>query len=206
MHIARIVPFLLLVLGAGCGAERPPEEVAESGYRGLVLDPPLPKPDFTLEDTDGRPFDFRAETEGKLTLVFVGYTNCPDVCPVQMANLAAVFGSRRELDEEARVVFVTADPRRDTADRMRRWLDAFNPRFVGLRGDPDTVHRIEDALAMPRSIVPDTAAEAYEVGHSALVVAFSPDGLAHVVYPFGTRQSDYDHDLPRLLRDPWEAP
>jgi len=190
----------LLASVAACAPERSePAADPERGYRGLTLGTPLPKPDFVLTDTDGQPYDFRKETEGKLALVFVGYTHCPDICPVHMANLAAVLAQNPELAARTEVVFITADPTRDTPERLREWLDSFSPRFVGLRGTPDELHPIEDALMMPRSAAQPVEGEAYGVGHASQIVAFSPDGFARVMYPFGTRQSDWVHDLPKLL-------
>lgn len=205
MRSWQAVSLLLLGAAIGCGLDVPRRSSDETrGYHGTVLGTPLPRPDFTLTDTEGRSFDFRAETEGRLTLLFIGYTHCPDVCPVHMASIGSVLAKLPEVAERTRVVFVTADPRRDTPERLRKWLNAFDHRFVGLRGSVDEIHRIEDALALPRSIVSDTTSAEYEVGHAAVVVAFSPNGPAHVLYPFGTRQADYAADLPRLLRDTWE--
>lgn len=193
---------LAALLLAGCGAaagggDEPPRDA----LRGLVLPRPLEKPDFTLSDTDGRPFDFRAETDGYLTLLFFGFTHCPDVCPVHMANLAAVIGRLpRQTQSRIKVVFVSVDPARDTAERIRAWLDAFDTRFIGLRGPRERVDSVMTALQLPTSIIeePDSTGE-YGVGHASQVVAFTPDGLARAYYPFGMRQADWAYDLPRLV-------
>lgn len=202
--LAVLTIFVVGLAVVGCGPDASADAANQRGYRGIVFDPPLPKPDFTLTDTEGEPFDFRRETEDKLALLFIGFTHCPDICPVHMANIAAVLDQMPEVAARTEVVFITADPERDTPERLRDWLNAFDRGFVGLRGTSEEVHRIEDALHLARSIVPDTAAEEYTVGHAAQVIAFSPDGSAHVVYPFGTRQEDWAHDLPRLLNDIWE--
>lgn len=191
---------LAVAFAGACTSADSAESVRQRGYRGVVLEPPLEKPEFTLTDTDGRPYDFAAETEGKLALVFVGYTHCPDVCPVHMANLAAVLKQMPQVEARSEVVFISADPERDTPERIREWLDTFSPRFVGLRGTPEEVHRVERALNLPRSVVPEDGGNEYAVGHAGQVIAFSPDGVARVVYPFGTRQTDYAHDLKRLIQ------
>ena len=176
---------------------------AEGGWRGAVLDPPVEKVGFTLQDTEGRAFDFLDRTEGSLTLLFFGYTYCPDICPVHLANIAAVLGDwPHELREKVSVVFVSTDPERDTPERIREWLDAFDPAFIGLRGDQDRVNEIERSFGLPPSFVdPGQDPESYLVGHAAQVLAFTPDGLAHIAFPFGTRQADLAVDLPRLARE-----
>lgn len=178
----------------------------ETGYRGVALAEPLEKPDFVLRDTEGRPFRFRQETEGRLTLLFFGYTHCPDVCPVQLANLAAVLGDLPHRDRRRiRVVFVTTDPERDTPERLRAWLDGFDPAFVGLRGSRERVNGIQRSLDLPPAVRqpasgPGPGEGDYTVGHASQVIAFTADGRGRVVYPFGIRQADWARDLPRLLR------
>jgi len=176
--------------------------VGEVSLTGVVLVDPIPKPDFTLLDTEGQPFPFKERTAGKLTLVFFGYTHCPDVCPVHMANLAAVLNDLpHEMREQIAVVFISADPERDTPERLRQWLDAFDKRFIGLRGSLEDVNAIlaELRLAPVMHGEPDEKGN-YVVGHPAQILAFTPDGLLRVMYPFGTRQTDWAQDLPRLLR------
>ncbi|HEU4464373.1 MAG TPA: SCO family protein [Gemmatimonadota bacterium] len=203
-----------LALLAGCGAgagERAAAESVQPELRGTLLEPSWEKPDFTLADTDGRPFDFRAATDGLVTLLFFGYTHCPDVCPIHMANIAAVL---RDLDyadrSRIRVVFVTTDPERDTAPVVRAWLDRFDRSFIGLLGTKAEVDGIQAALHLPAAIRqpsrPGPLPGAYAVGHAAQVIAFSADGRARVVSPVGTRQSDWAQDLPKLVAGgPWPA-
>ncbi|MCL7971656.1 MAG: SCO family protein, partial [marine benthic group bacterium] len=171
-----------------------------TGYRGILMSDAGPRPDFVLEDMRGEMYDFRAETEGKLALLFFGYTYCPDICPVHMASLAAV---KRDLSVEQQrrmaVVFVTADPNRDTPERLRDWLGNFDPEFVGLRGSEAAVDSIMMGLMLPAAIRDTAAGPDYPVGHASQVIAFPPGSEDRVIYPFGTRQADWKHDLPRLL-------
>ena len=168
--------------------------------RGSVYPEPLARPDFTFTDTDGEPYDFLGRTQGKLTFLFFGFTTCPDICPVHLSGLAATLG---ELPREDRVgvevVFVTIDPDRDTPERMREWLDAFDPSFVGLTAPLEEANAVLEALLMaPASHIAREDGE-YDVVHPAAVLAFSADGPARVRYAFGTRRADWSHDLPRLL-------
>ena len=209
-RIHRTVPtaafvLCLSVLSTACSVEAPERTQAEerartTGYRGIFLPDADARPDFVLTDMNGETFDFRRETEGKLALLFFGYTYCPDVCPVHMASIAAV---KRDLsvDEQRRmrVVFVTADPRRDTSERLVSWLGNFDTDFVGLRGSEAEVDSIMLSLALPAAIRDTAAGPDYAVGHASQVIAFPPGDGFRVIYPFGTRQADWKHDLAKLL-------
>jgi len=179
------------------------------GLRGVELAEPLEVPAFTLADTEGEAWSFRDETAGRLTFLFFGYTSCPDICPVHMANLAAALGDlpydqRRRIE----VVFVSTDPGRDTPERIRQWLDRFDRDFVGLRGPVERVNEIQRALHLPPAVRQaleergdETAAarDEYLVGHASQILAVTRDGRARVAYPSGIRQQDWRHDLPELL-------
>lgn len=182
--------------------ENGPDPAAE--WKGVYLEQPQPRPDFTLTDTDGRTYDFAAETSGQLTLLFFGYTSCPDVCPIQMATLAAALEQPSMPDPI--VVFVTTDPERDTPERLRSWLDdKIGPDAIGLRGTPEEIRAAEDAAQVPPSVRQTEdgrepgPGEDYEVGHASQVIAYTPDDLAHVLYPFGVRRQDWQADLPKLM-------
>lgn len=192
-----------------CGSANPTPR--PHNLSGTPLPEAIAKAEFTLTDTEGQPFNFRTRTDGTLTLLFFGYTYCPDVCPVHMANIAGAL-SRLSFEQRSRVsvVFVTTDPERDTPERLRNWLDSFDRSFVGLTGELDEVNAIQrqmklgDAYEMEGTAgtLPDSLG--YLVAHAGQVLAFSPsDNLAHVAYPFGARQSDWTHDIPILLELRW---
>jgi len=190
---------LLLALAACAGRDS-----AVNAFRGVALVAPIAKPSFTLTDFNGEPYDFLEETRGKVALLFFGYTHCPDVCPLHMANIAAVL-RQMPAEDRARVVtvFVTTDPERDTPERLKSWLANFDPTFVGLTGTPDELVALQKAF----NVVPATREYAgadsvnYFVAHAAQVFAFARDGFAYTIYPFGIRQEDWANDLPRLVRD-----
>jgi protein SCO1/2 len=196
-----------LLLSLGCADAR---TRALDGLHGVQLSPARPKPDFTLTDTEGRPFDFRNATAGRATLLYFGYTNCVDVCPVTMANIAAAMKTL-SANQQARiqVIFVTTDPARDTPQRLRAWLNNFDPHFIGLSGDTGDINRIEASLGLPASSAEpmpsmpasDTGArsQSYEVGHAAQVLGFSPDDSLRVEFTSGFSRADWENDLPKLL-------
>ncbi|MFQ5703267.1 MAG: SCO family protein [Gemmatimonadales bacterium] len=194
---AGVAGIITVTIMLAC-THRDPYAIGE--LRGTQLDSALPKPDFSLTATSGQSYEFAPETHGHLTLLLFGYTNCPDVCPIHMANLAAVVHQLPpDIANQIKVVMVSTDPERDSLHVLRKWLDKFDHKFVGLRGSLDEVNTIQRGLGLPPSVRLSTQTD-YDVGHAAQVIAFTRDDSAHVVYPFGTRQSDWAHDLPLLLR------
>lgn len=190
----------LAACDAGNGTAR-----TDSEFRGAELSEPFPAPDFTLLDTEGAEFRFRRETTGYLTLLLFGYTHCPDICPVHMANLAAVLGDLLyEQRSRVKVVFVTTDPERDTPAVVREWLNHFDRSFIGLVGDLETVNEIQAAFRLPPAVRQEMPSGEHLVGHASQVVAITSDGLVRVFYPSGVRQADWAQDLPRLLEVPGE--
>jgi len=204
----RIVILSLVAVLLSCRTSTPPKSAAAppdttSQVQGLALSPPQEKPAFTLTDTQGRPFDFRKETDGFVTLLFFGYTHCPDVCPVHMANIAAVLHNLPPtVSQKVKMVFVTTDPERDTPKVLRAFLDKFDAGFIGLTGSPDEILAAQAAAKIPAATkeVPDTGGKPgeYFIGHAAFVFAYTPDGMGRFLYPFGIRQNDWAHDIPRL--------
>jgi protein SCO1/2 len=195
----------LALAAAGCGghaATKPAAAAApDAGLHGLVPTPLPLKPDFTLTDTSGRPFRFAARTRGELTYLYFGYTHCPDACPATMTDLAyAVRSAPASLRRRTAVVFVTVDPRRDTRRVLRTWLDHYDRAFVGLTGSPAQISAAERAAGVPVAPPEPHAGRQYAVAHSSLVLPYSPDGRAHVVYTQGFKPGDFAHDLPLLMR------
>jgi protein SCO1/2 len=191
---------------AGSGPVRPSPAAANT-YRGGLVSPLLPKPRFTLTDTSGAAYDFLAKTQGYVTLLFFGYTNCPDMCPLQMHMIADALKMIPPTSaDQFKVVFVTTDPDRDSPQVLRRYLDHFDKRFIGLTGSQAAIDAAQTAANLPvakkSAVRPDGA---YEVGHAAFVLAYTKDNLAHVIYPVGMKQEDWVHDLPYLAQETWTS-
>jgi protein SCO1 len=179
--------------GAGMSVERSDDDTP---FEGVPLADGTPKPEFTLVDTDGNDFDFVADTAGTIALLFFGYTHCPDICPPHLAQIAQVL-SRPEAPTNVTVVFVTVDPDRDTPEVIRAFLDQFDTSFVGLTGDPDDITAAQQAAGVAPAIIeePDEEGGDYLVGHSGEMRAYAPNGYGYVSFPFGTRQTEFLHDL-----------
>lgn len=206
-HFSWPLAAAVLLGPVACG---PADVPGIDGTGAVALATPVALPAAVLESHLGEPFELRADTPGRVTLVFFGYTHCPDICPVHMANLAAVFRDLPlEITRQVDVLFVTTDPERDTPERLGSWLGALHPRFVGLRGTRAQIMALEAQMGIPVSVVsPDeeTADGGYFVGHAAQVLAFTADDTARVAYPWGTRQRDWIRDLPRLVRGETPGP
>lgn len=192
------------------GQERQPDpgraDHPEATYRGGLVTPPLPKPRFTLTDTSGAPFDFWRETQGYVTLLFFGYTYCPDQCPLHMANLGmALKGMPTGIADQVKLVFVTTDPARDTPGVLRRWLDHFDKRFIGLTGSEAAIKAVEQAAGVPPASKTVLPGKDYAVAHANFVLAYTKDNLAHLIYPGGVTQQDWAHDLPQLVKEVWSS-
>jgi protein SCO1/2 len=203
MSFLRTAAIALLAAAASCADGR---DAAIEQLHGVKLVPAQPKQDFTLETTDGKPFHFANDTRGSVTLLYFGYTKCPDVCPLQLANIASALKQMEPTDQaQVKVVFVTTDPNRDTPEVLRAWLDNFDKRFIGLRGGLDSVNAIQAKLGLPpASMEPMGVKEAgpsmYGMGHAAQVLAFTPADSLRTEYPSGFKVAAWVNDLPMLAR------
>jgi protein SCO1/2 len=177
-----------------------------AAYRGGLVTPPLIKPRFTLTDTAGVPFDLWEKTRGSVTLLFFGYTHCPDQCPLHMANIAVVLKKLpKHVSDQVKVVFVTTDPSRDSPKALRAWLDRFDERFIGLTGSEAAIDGAQGAAGLPTARKTALAAGDYAVAHASFVVAYTKDNLGHLLYPSGVTQQDWTQDLPRLVIETWSS-
>jgi protein SCO1/2 len=168
-------------------------------FHGTWLEQPVPEPDVTLTDTAGKPFNLRRDTAGRLTLVYFGYTHCPDVCPTTMADLASALRDLARTDRDRiSVVFVTTDPDRDTPTVIRSWLASFDTSFVGLTGDFPTIQTAAKSVGIALE-PPTSKAGDYEVTHGAEVVAFDGFHQGRLIFSSGTSSADYTTDLHKLL-------
>ena len=162
-------------------------------YDGLNLPQPYQRPRFTLTDTAGAPFDFGTATKGRPTLLFFGYSTCPDVCPTTLADIAVALRTLdRALAGQVQVVFVTTDPAHDTQPVLREYLDRFDAdlpvTFTGLTGSQHDIDQAQLAAGVP-------VAEDGGHTHSALLLLYGHDDRAHVAYDAGNTARDIAHDL-----------
>jgi protein SCO1/2 len=194
----------LTACGSDGDASDPVAVVSEdSASKGAVtvLDQPFEKPDLVLTDTHGKKYDLRAETGKHPTLVYFGYTHCPDVCPLTMNNIAV---AKKQLpraeQDKLRVVFVTTDPKRDTPAELGKWLKGIDPDIVGLTGDFAKTQAAARSLGI--SIEPTTKDKNGKIvsTHGTQVIAFSPKSdEGYLLYSQDATVDDYTKDLPRII-------
>ncbi|MET9792675.1 SCO family protein [Streptomyces canus] len=196
----------LSACGSGDDSSSPVSVVSEeagSDKAATVLDQPFEKPDLILTDTKGEKYDLRKETAGKPTLIYFGYTHCPDICPLTMNNIAV---AKKQLpkseQDKLTVVFVTTDPARDTPAELGKWLKGIDTTFVGLTGDFATIQASARTLGI--SIEPshkDKKTGKTVSVHGTQVVAFSPKtDEGYVLYGEDASVDDYTKDLPKLIK------
>ncbi|GAA2432041.1 SCO family protein [Streptomyces pulveraceus] len=186
------------------GAKKPIADVSvqPKTKAATALDQPFTKPDLVLTDTHGKKYDLRERTKGKPTLIYFGYTNCPDVCPLIMSNIAIAKKSLPEADQEKlQVVFVTTDPERDTPSSLGKWLKAQDPSFTGLTGDFPAIQagarQIGIGIDAPKKEKDGTVVSM----HGSQVIAFSPKtDKGYLVYSEDTSPDDYTKDLPKIIK------
>ncbi len=200
MSVVQRSAAILFAAGTLACHGNPDALLSAHGFIGAELASPLPKPSVLFTDSRGHPFQLDSATAGMVTLLLFGYTSCPDVCPVHLANLAAVLDKMPDdVQRAVTVVFVTTDPARDTPAVLDAWVKGFDPHFIGLTGSDSIIATAQRMVHLQQAVKgkPD-ATGAYPVGHAAGVIAFTRDGLGRVEYPPGTRQRDWAHDLPIL--------
>lgn len=172
---------------------------SDSPFKGTALSKPFDKPSVVLTDTAGKPYSIAKDTKGKVTVMYVGYTNCPDVCPTTMADIAvAVRSLPKDVKDRTEVVMVTSDPARDTTKRMKQFLGFFNKGFVGLTGKYSDVSQAAHAVGVPTSEPTKGPNGSWVVDHGAQVILFGLDDKAREIHTSGFTSTDLAHDIKLL--------
>jgi len=141
-----------------------------------------------------------ADFRGKAVVIFFGFTQCPDVCPTALSALAEAMRRLGPDASRVQVLFVTIDPERDTADLLSRYVPAFHPSFLGLRGDAEATARVAKEFKVIYQKVPGQTPDTYTMDHSAGLYVFDPQGRLRVFESHGQGAEAIAHDLREVLR------
>ncbi|MGH2582135.1 MAG: SCO family protein [Anaerolineales bacterium] len=180
-------------------------------FRGSLIEPSLAAADFSLAQTNGEDYTL-ADQRGRVVLVFFGYTNCPDVCPLTLAEYRQIYNQLGEQADHVDFVFVTVDPQRDTPEVIDEFVHAFNPDFIGLTGTDEQLQAAWDAYWVGRQVpfIEDSDdgheegeahSDGYEVSHSTRIYVIDKLGNLRLTFPFGMSALDMAHDVSRLLSE-----
>lgn len=183
----------LLVTVIGLMPERP------QLTSGLLLSQPRPIAAFQLTADNGEPFT-NAGLQGHWSLLFAGFTHCPDVCPTTLSLLKQVHATLAERGVEAQVLFLSVDPERDTPEQIGRYVDYFEPSFIGVTGPNERLDVLTNSLALVYQKVPGETPETYTMDHSSALVLINPQGQAVAYFTPPHKADALSADLLRLLR------
>jgi protein SCO1 len=190
----RLAGLFALWSAAALALAATPEPALKAG----VLSPALPAPEIRLQGTDGQALSLE-RFRGKVILLAFGFSSCGEVCPIALATLA---GARKKLGSDAdgvQVVYVTVDPERDDAARMKKYLASFDPGFVGGVGTRAEIDAAQKSygISSTKQVYPDGG---YTIGHSSSIYMIDRGGKLRAVMPYGHSSDDFAHDLRILLR------
>jgi protein SCO1/2 len=192
---AALLLLLLPAAVAGAGSQPVP------AFRAGVFDPPRAAPEFELSGSTGSPVKL-SQYRGKVVALAFGFTYCPRICPVTLANLAKTFEKLGPDASQVQVVFVSVDPERDTPQRMREFLEFFNPGFVGVTGTSAQLEAVRRQFGISaEKVISENKQLGYEVHHSSFVYLIDRQGRLRLLMPFGKTADDLAHDVALLLKE-----
>jgi protein SCO1 len=196
LRLARAACLSIIVLASlpmtACHQDQPaPWQLADiAGH--------MPDLSFQLTDDQGKTVT-AADYRGKVTLLYFGYTHCPDVCPLTLAHLHVVMQNLGKLSDGVRILFVSVDPTRDTPAVLHSYVTAFDSHAVGLTGSPSDIEALTKRYRAAFTREPGNADGSYEVSHSSGIYIFDGDGKARLLATPNDTQDKLVHDLHLLL-------
>ncbi len=168
-------------------------------FHGVILQAPELAPNFSLTDYTGSPTSLK-RFDGKLIILYFGYTNCPDVCPASLGVLSQALKLLGKKADKVQVLFITVDPARDTAERLVTYLTHFNPNFIGLTGSPEEIAQVASLYGVYFEAQPSESKGIYWMDHTASTMVIDQEGRLKLVWPFGVTAEDVASDLRMLLK------
>jgi protein SCO1 len=168
-------------------------------FHGMILQSPTKATNFTLTGQNGQPVSL-SDFEGKVVLLYFGYTTCPDVCPTTLAGIHQALTLLGDQAKNVQLLMITVDPERDTQQVMSEYTVHFDSSFIGLTGTPEQIAEVATYYGIYYEKQEGDSAIGYLVDHTATVTAIDKDGYLRVVFPFGTTAEDIAADLDYLLK------
>lgn len=165
---------------------------------GTLLPSPRPIPEFSLQGTDGEAFT-RARFEGRWSVVFVGFTRCPDICPNTMGLLKTVHSKLAEKGQSLQVVLLSVDPERDTPEALKQYVTYFDPSFLGATGPTSELDKLGAAMGFVYMKSPGATPESYNVDHSSALILVNPQAQVAGYFTPPLRVEPLVTDLGTLL-------
>jgi len=153
---------------------------------------------FALTDHNGKPRTL-ADFKGKVVVVFFGYTQCPDVCPTTLSELAGIKKALGSEAERLQVIFITLDPQRDTPELMAGFVPAFDSSFLGLWGEQAVIDKVAKDFKVFAQKVPSKDSKSYTIDHTAGSYVFDDQGRIRLFVRHGQGGDGLQKDLQRLL-------
>ncbi|SFU18847.1 SCO family protein [Pseudomonas marincola] len=168
---------------------------------GIVLLPQSRNlPDLELTDQNGQPFKV-SQLKDQWSLLFFGYTFCPDICPATLAELRQIRGQLpADTRDKLRIVMISVDPNRDTPEQLKKYLNYFDPQFMGLTAPEPVIQKLANAVSIP-FIPADTSKPNYTVDHSGNLVIIGPDGTQHGFIRAPLNNQKLVEQLPELVAE-----
>ncbi len=194
-----LIALLAAAALAGCDKLGLPG-FSQSGFTGVDITGAEYGRELALPDAEGRARTL-ADFRGKVTVVFFGYTQCPDVCPTTMAELARIKQAMGADGERVQGVFVSVDPERDTPEVLKAYLASFDPGFVALRGSPEQTAAAAREFKVFYAKVPGKTAGNYTVDHTAGSYVFDAKGQLRLFERYGTPADALAADLRRVMKE-----
>ena len=201
-RLNRSAILLLSLLLSGVLATTATSARAGPALKAGVFDPPRPAPEFSLRGSDGAEVAL-ARYRGKVVLMAFGFTSCAAVCPMTLATLALARKSLGATAAAVQVIFVTVDPERDDAARMKDFLAAFDPSFVGATGAPDVLAAVRRNYGV--TAIRHGTGDDYVMDHSSSIYLIDRAGKLRGLMPYGHDADDFVHDI-KLLYGDGDAP
>jgi len=187
----------LTACGPTGGTDAPPSATAAT-FKGVDITGAEYARSFSLTDQFGQRRTL-ADFKGKVTVVFFGFTHCPDVCPTTMAELAQVKAAMGADGAKVQGVFITVDPERDTTEILKAYMSGFDPSFIALRGSPDETAAVAKEFKAFYARVPGKAEGSYNVDHTAGSYIFDTQGRVRLFMRYGDGAEALKSNLKALL-------